>query len=194
MGDNMSTINDIEDVVGVFPVGSLMRDDIRSEYHRCMDKLRNAKNSFFVLMSLLPDDLMYHGLDKCRLCETIIGDTLLSNNAYATVDRLLSEYNDQIILESGYDRLRITGEGVYDARIEFFYGATGDCVRYTPSVSYSNEYDVFDVSCRHLLSHTSSMPMIECSSGMSIDDMVNYLMSDRDDVKTMVLKSNKEKK
>lgn len=191
---DMSIISDIEDVVSVFPIGSMMRDNIRDDYHQYMDKLRKVKNSFFKLMALLPDDIMYHCLNKCRLCEMVIGDMLLSNNAYATVDRLLSEYNNQIILELGYDRLRMTGEGVYDARIEFFYGATGDCVRYTPSVSYSNEYDVFDVSYRHLLSHTPSVPMTECSSRMSIDDMVNYLMSDREDVKMMVLKSSKDKK
>ena len=194
MGDNMSTVNDIEDVVSVFPIGSMMRENIRNDYHRYMDKLRKAKNSFFELMALLPDDIMYHGLNKCRLCEVIIGDTLLSNNAYATVDRLLSEFNDQIILESGYDRLRMTGEGVYDAMIEFFYGATGDCVKYVPSMSYSKEYHVFDVGYRHVLPYTPSLRMAESSSGMSVDDMVNYLMSDRDEVKVMVLKSNKEKK
>lgn len=191
---NMNIISDIEDIVGVFPIGSVMRDNIRNDYHHYMDRLRKAKNSFFELMGLLPDDVMCHGLNKCRLCEVIIGDTLLSNNAYATVDRLLSEYNDQITLESGYDRLRIYGDGVYDTMIEFFYGATGDCVKYVPSMSYSEEYHVFDVGCRHVLSHTPSVRMAEGSSGMSVDDMVNYLMSNRDDVKMMVLKSNKEKK
>lgn len=191
---DMSIISDIEDIVGVFPIGSMMRDNIRNDYHRYMDKLRKVKNSFFKLMALLPDDVMYHGLNKCRLCEVVIGDTLLSNNAYATVDRLLSESNDQVILESGYDRLRIYGDGVYDAMIEFFYGATGDCVRYVPSMSHSKEYHVFDVGCRHVLSHTPSVRMAESSSGMSVDDMVNYLMSDRDEVKMMVLKLNKEKK
>lgn len=194
MGDDMSAINDIDDIVSVFPIGSLMRDNIRNEYHRCMDKLRNAKSSFFELMSLLPDDLMYHGLDKCRLCEVIIGDMFLSNNAYATVDRLLNEYNDQLILESGYDRLRICGDGVYDAMIEFFYGATGDCVRYVPSMNHSEEYHVFDVGSRHVLSHTPSVRMSEGSSRMSVDDVVNYLISDRNDVKMVVLKLNKEKK
>lgn len=188
---DMSMISDIEDVVGVFPIGSMMRENIRNDYHRYMDKLRKAKNSFFELMALLPDDIMYHGLNKCRLCEVIIGDTLLSNNAYATVDRLLSEFNDQIILESGYDRLRVYGDGVYDAMIEFFYGATGDCVKYVPSMSYSKEYHVFDVGCRHVLSHTPSVRMAKGSSGMSVDDMVSYLMSDREEVKVMVLKEKK---
>lgn len=191
---DMSVISDIEDIVGVFPIGSMMRDNIRNDYHRYMDKLRKAKNSFFELMALLPDDIMYHGLNKCRLCEVIIGDTLLSNNAYATVDRLLSESNDQVTLESGYDRLRIYGDGVYDAMVEFFYGATGDCVRYVPSMSHSEEYHVFDVGCRHVLSHTPSVCMTEAGSGMSVDDMVSYLMSDRDEVKMMVLKANKKKK
>ena len=189
---DMSIISDIEDVVSVFPIGSMMRDNIRDDYHRYMDKLRKVKNSFFELMALLPDDIMYHGLNKCRLCEMVIGDMLLSNNAYATVDRLLSEYNNQIILESGYDRLRVYGSGVYDAMIEFFYGATGDCVKYTPSVSYSNEYDVFDVSYRHLLSHTPSAT-IEGASEKSVDDIVNELMSDNN-VKITLLKSNKEKR
>lgn len=189
---DMSIISDIEDVVSVFPIGSMMRENIRNDYHQYMDKLRKAKNSFFELMALLPDDVMYHGLNKCRLCEVIISDMLLSNNAYATVDRLLSEYNNQVIFESGYDRLRMTGEDVYDARIEFFYGATGDCVRYTPSVSYSNEYDVFDVSYRHLLSHTPSAT-IEGIPGKSVDNIVNELMSDNN-VKIALLKSNKEKR
>ena len=190
---DMSIISDIEDIVGVFPIGSMMRENIRNDYHRYMDRLRKAKNSFFELMALLPDDVMYHGLNKCRLCEVIIGDTLLSNNAYATVDRLLSEFNDQVTLESGYDRLRIYGDGVYDAMIEFFYGATGDCVKYVPSMSDLKEYHVFDVGCRHVLSHTPSVRMSESSFRMSVDDMVSYLMSD-DDVKVTLLKENKEKK
>ena len=87
----------------------------------------------------------------------------------------------------------MTGEGVYDARIEFFYGATGDCVRYTPSVTYSDEHDVFDVGYRNLLSHTPSVRMSECDSGMSVNDIVSYLMADND-VKVTLLKARKEGK